>query len=496
MAGFDRSRISLGRRTQQQTDTRDSNGGVGRQGFMDYRSCGLKFFKFGDVGKYHDLNILPWRIGTKNHPEVYAKNAEVGDFDYVLDLMVHTRIGPGNGDYICPKKNFNKPCPICERADELWKNEATKKDAKKLFARRKCVYCVQELNENFKAKSADPMIFEVSHPCFSQELQSRATSCLRGKGVVNFADPDEGKVVSFSVNEGSMGDGKTFKKAGNFEFNERVEEISDETLEKCPSLDSMMVLKSYDQLKAALYGDPDDVEEDFNNQPEADEGEESTPARFRDNNPPARFDDNPSPRRSRAVADETPSRRSREVEADEVPSRRNREAEAEAPAPRRTRAVEAEEPAEETAPRRSREVEAEEPAPRRNRETATEEATTPRRTRTAEAEDSKKDFDVDLSEDPYTTARRTSRRAMDEAPEEKPAPRCSREPVEEKAPAMPFDDEQPEEPAETPTRGDTANSCPFGYEFGVDCESGKLCSKCSDDVFAKCCAAKQNRRGR
>ena len=484
MAGFDRSRISLGRRTQQQTDTRDSNGGVGRQGFMDYRSCGLKFFKFGDVGKYHDLNILPWRIGTKNHPEVYAKNAEVGDFDYVLDLMVHTRIGPGNGDYICPKKNFNKPCPICERADELWKNEATKKDAKKLFARRKCVYCVQELNENFHAKSDDPMIFEVSHPCFSQELQSRATSCLRGKGVVNFADPDEGKVVSFSVNEGSMGDGKTFKKAGNFEFNERVEEISDETLEKCPSLDSMMVLKSYDQLKAALYGDPDDVEEDFNNQPEADEGEESTPARFRDNNPPARFDDNPSPRRSREVADE-------------VPSRRNREAEADAPAPRRTRAVEAEESVEETAPRRSRTVEAEQeeaPAPRRSRETATDEAPAPRRTRIAEAEGSNKDFDVDLSEDPYTAARRTSRRAVDEAPEEKPTPRRSREPVEEKAPAMPFDDEPAEEKVEAPSRGDSEDTCPFGYEFGVICGTGNLCSKCSDDMYNKCCAARKNRK--
>ena len=469
MAGFDRSRISLGRRTQQQTDTRDSNGGVGRQGFMDYRSCGLKFFKFGDVGKYHDLNILPWRIGTKNHPEVYAKNAEVGDFDYVLDLMVHTRIGPGNGDYICPKKNFNKPCPICERADELWKNEATKKDAKKLFARRKCVYCVQELNENFHAKSDDPMIFEVSHPCFSQELQSRATSCLRGKGVVNFADPDEGKVVSFSVNEGSMGDGKTFKKAGNFEFNERVEEISDETLEKCPSLDTMMVLKSYDQLKAALYGDPEDVEDGFDNQPE-ESSEEAAPARFRDNNPPARFEDEPAPRRSREVADEAPSRRSRAVEAEQE----------EAPAPRR-----------------SRDDKDEAPAPRRSREVAdTDAAPAPRRTRTAEAEDTKKDFDVDLSEDPYTAARRTSRRAVDEAPAEEPAPRRSRELVEEKAPAMPFDDEPAEEKVEAPSRGDADNVCPFGYEFGVVCGTGNLCSRCSDELYNKCCAARKNNRAR
>lgn len=467
MAGFDRSRISLGRRTQQQTDTRDSSGGVSRQGFMDYRSCGLKFFKFADVGKYHDLNILPWKITTKNHPEVVSGNATVGDYDYVLDLMVHTRIGPGNGDYICPKKNFNKPCPICERADELCKNDSTKEDAKKLFAKRKCVYCVQELNENFKAKSDDPMIFEVSHPCFSQELQSRATSCLRGKGVVNFADPDEGKVVSFSVNEGSMGNGKTFKKAGNFEFNERVEEISDETLEKCPSLDAMMVLKSYDQLKAALYGDPEDVEGDFDNQQE-EATEEPAPARFRDNNPPARFDDEPSPRRNREVAEETPSRRNRELEAEQE----------EAPTPRRHHDVEEKESEEEN-------------TLRCNRETATDEA--PRRSRT---EETTKDYGVDLSEDPYTAARRTSRRAVDEQPEEKAVPRRSREPVEKKAPAMPFDDEQPEETTEAPSRGDSENDCPFGYEFGVDSGTGKLCSKCSDAMFNRCQAAMQKRRGR
>ncbi len=338
MAGFDRSRISLGRRTQQQTDTRDDNGGISRQGFMNYSSSGLKFFKLGDVGTYHDLNILPWRIGTKNHPEVVAGNAKVGDYDYVLDLMVHTRIGPNNGDYICPKKNFGKPCPICDRADELWKNEETKDEARALFAKRKCVYLVQELDDKFRAKSEKPMIYETAHATFSKELQSRATSCLRGKGVVNFADPDEGKVVSFSVNEGTMGSGKKFKQAGNFEFNERTEEISDEILEACPSLDTMMVIKTPEQLKAALYGDSEDVEEDFENQPDEGNEEQATPARFRDNDPPARFadepqDETPAPRR-RAVVEDTeeapaPRRRAVAENTEETPAPRRRSAEPE-----------------------------------------------------------------------------------------------------------------------------------------------------------------------
>lgn len=459
MAGFDRSRISLGRRTQQQTDTRESNGGMDRPRFMDYRSCKLKFFKMADVGTYHDLNILPWRIGTKLHPEVISNNAKVGDYDYVLDLMVHTNIGPSNGDYICLKKNFGKACPICEEADELWKNDDTKDDARKLFARRKCIYLVQELSDSFKPKSEDPEIFEVSHAVFSKELQSRATACLRGKGVVNFADPgEEGKVVSFSVNEDTMGSGKKFKKAGNFEFNERVEEISDEILEKCPSLDAMMVVKTYDQLKAALYGDPDDSDEAFENQQD-DDAEEQAPARFRDN-PPARFDAEP--------AEETPTRRRRAPEPEEAeqeaPARRRRaepeESADEGTPTRRRRAPEPEEPADEAPARRRRPAESEEDAPRSRKQ--------------------------ESEETPYEEARRSSRKAVEETRKEK-----------DDVPKMPFDDD--DAPAETeeapkekpaPSRGDSANTCPNGYEFGKDCDRGQLCGKCPDALWAKCDACR------
>lgn len=448
MAGFDRSRISggLNRRTQQQTDTRESGGGIGRQGFMDYSTHRLKFFKMGDPGTYHDLNILPWVISSKKHPEVVAKHANIGDPDYVLDLMVHTRIGPNNGDYICPKKNFGLPCPICEYADELNKNPQTKKEAKDLFAKRKCVYLVQELTDTFHAKSEEPMVFEVSHAVFSKDLQSRATSCLRGRGVVNFADPDVkvGKVVSFSVNEESMGDGRKFKKAANFEFNERVEEISDEILEKCPSLDSMMVIKTYDQLKAALFGDPEDDEEGAEEPQEA-EAEQPT-ARFRDNAPADYSDEEQAPaRRRRPVAEE-----------------------------------------------------AEEPAPTRRRPQAEPEAEQPSARFKDNEPPAEGDFDIDTSADPYTAARRNSRKGAVEQDSSKETVRKT----EEQAPTMPFDEEaeQPaqkvEKKAEAPKREAAEGECPNGYEFGKDCERQPLCSRCPDAIWSKCdaCRRRMNRK--
>lgn len=485
MAGYDRSRMSLGRRTQQQTDTRESNGGVTRQGFMNYGSTKLKFFKMGDPGTYHDINILPWKIATKNHPEVVRTKDEpeflrngnpnpakvmVGDLDYVLDLMVHTRIGPGNGDYICPKKNFGKPCPICERADELWKDERTKDEARKLFARRKCIYVVQELTDEFYDKGEDPKIFEVSHAVFSKDLQDRATACMRGKGVVNFADTsiEEGRVVSFNVNEDTMGNGKKFKKAANFEFNERKEEIAADVLAKCPSLDAMMVIKSYDQLKAALYGDPDDVEEGYENQPdEGDEGQ-ATPARFRDNNPSDDMgDEQPAQSRRRPAAEEP---------QDEVPARRRPVAEEqqdEAPARRRRPAVE--------------EAEDEQPAPTRRRPVAEEpQDEAPAHFKDNEPKDATLD-EADFNTDPYTAARRNSRKTAVDQDSSKETTRS-----EAPAPTMPFDDEQPEEqpakpaPRSVPKRDVDEGECPNGYEFGTDCEKMPLCSRCPEAIWSKC----------
>jgi hypothetical protein len=504
MAGYDRSRMSLGRRTQQQTDTRESNGGLSRQGFMNYATCKLKFFKMGDPGTYHDINILPWKISSKNHPEVirtkdepeFLRNGEpnpakvmVGDLDYVLDVMVHTRIGPNNGDYLCLKKNFGKPCPICERAEELNKDNRTKEEAKKLFAKRKCVYVVQELDDKFYDKGEDPKIFEVSHPVFSKDLQDRATACMRGKGIVNFADTsiEEGRVVSFNVNEESMGNGKKFKKAANFEFNERKEEIDPAVLAKCPSLDSMMVIKTYDQLKSALYGDPDDVEADFDNQP--DEAEESTPARFRDNAPSDYGDEQPNSRRRRPAQDEvedeqptTRRRPARDVEEDETPSRRQRPAQEETRRRPAQDEVEADEPV--NTPRRRAAEEPQDEAPARRQRPAQDEA--PARFSDNEPKDKGPLDEADFDSDPYTAARRNSRKtAVDQDTSKETTTRA-----ETPAPTMPFDDEeQPEDkqPAKTTPKREVADGeCPNGYEFGTDCENQPLCSKCPDAIWSKC----------
>jgi hypothetical protein len=174
------------------------------------------------------------------------------------------------------------------------------------------------MNEDCSSKSDEPLIFKVAYPVFSQSLQTRATTFLKGHGVVDFANPDTntGKVVSFTIAEGKMGDGRTFKKADSFDFEARTEEISDETLEKCPSLDKFMVIKTYDQLKAILNGDDEESEEEAYDE----QGEEQTDNTYaRDETPQPRREQRETPRRE-FVPDENPQPR-RERTAERAPAR-------------------------------------------------------------------------------------------------------------------------------------------------------------------------------
>lgn len=53
------------------------------------------------------------------------------------DFWIH--YGVGKGGVLCPKRNFDEECPICDYASDLWRNgdEADQKAAKKLFVKQR-----------------------------------------------------------------------------------------------------------------------------------------------------------------------------------------------------------------------------------------------------------------------------------------------------------------------------------------------------------------------
>lgn len=276
----------------------------------------IKFIKYKEKGEYA-LDIVPYKIGSKHHPDVCVGKAEVGDEDYLLDIRVHRNVGPKKMSVICPR-SMNHKCVICDYLDEIknqygWESAEYKK-ASKVAAQRKAFYFVVDPD----AKEQKLSIFEASYKNFQSELLDQAESdgAREGlDGLLPFAEWPKGCTVEFRVtmvkNGGSPYPYPEFK---SFAFKKRKgNEYPEDFLEDVPSLDSLMIVRSADEVAKLFEGydgedqDDDDGEaEETSTRHKRDEEEEAPRSRKRD-------EEEETPR-SRKRDEEEPPRRTRDEE--------------------------------------------------------------------------------------------------------------------------------------------------------------------------------------
>lgn len=316
---FNRSSIDLGSRYQQQAANSESYGEA-RQSFMNWAGVKLKFFTMKKEMDRVNLNILPYQIKSPKHPEVVAGRRKVGQWDYLLDVWVHRNLGPNKKDMLCPKATYGKACPACEERQKLY-DEGRDEEAKAFTPSRRAIYNVQLIGRNGPEDA--PMIFATSHQCFNKELIEEAGASSKGPVPIPFASigPD-GKVVSFRVSEKALGSSK-FCEAKSFQFLDRDEEISDEVLEQCVSLDEHLIVPTSKQILDAMYGnDEDEAVDQDQGQDTQEDGrrdsyEDDRPARRRDPEPEPEYEPEPPRERRRPREDEAPQRERRRPEVAE-----------------------------------------------------------------------------------------------------------------------------------------------------------------------------------
>jgi hypothetical protein len=197
---------------------------------------------------FHSLDIIPFLAG-KNHPQ-----EKPGTATYLVDLWVHQRVGPNEDSYVCPARNYSERCPICEYANTLRSQGASDEEIRAISPKRRVVYNVV-CYDTAKEEQKGVQIWEASH--FLTEKNFLAISrSPRGGGFIPFADPDDGKTVSFT-REGS---GINTKYLG-FQFSDRDYVISDETLDEARVLDDLIHVPSYEELKEVFFqGDEEAAE--------------------------------------------------------------------------------------------------------------------------------------------------------------------------------------------------------------------------------------------
>jgi len=206
----------------------------------------IKFYRPQPTkGTPHIIDIIPFVSGG-NFP---AKTSDIkkGDWAYVLDLYIHSNVGPGKAMVVCPAKNYGNPCPICDEVEALMASGVDWNDIP--FApKRRCAYNVLVMDDA-KTEAEGIQVWEVSYG-YSEKLIVSLARSPRGGGFIAFADPDKtiGKSIAFDV------DNDTYKKITGHRFEQRDYDIPEEILEKAHTLDELIVVHSEEELRKILFG--------------------------------------------------------------------------------------------------------------------------------------------------------------------------------------------------------------------------------------------------
>lgn len=243
----------------QALSSKDS-GGVSRADVIQWSKTGkeVKFLQ-PQVDTSIKFNIIPFVVKSKNHPLVAQREMQIGELDFMLDLWVHRYVGATKADVVCPKKNYGKPCPICELVSQLY-DQGKEDEAKQIKPSRRCYFNVQPIT---KMGPEALHVFSVSHYLFTKELIEEANACADGQGIIPFADLEDGSTIACRVVEEAFGKNKTTKYK-SFRFLKREEEVGEDIVDKAISFDEFLVVKTPKELEDILYGadDSDTAQQD------------------------------------------------------------------------------------------------------------------------------------------------------------------------------------------------------------------------------------------
>jgi hypothetical protein len=192
------------------------------------------------------ISVIPYIVQNKNNPD----GDELGFESYALDVWMHRYVGVANHSFICPEKTYGKKCPICEEIRKIYQDNSINDEecaniVGPLKAKRRCFYNVIDMDNEDKGIR----IFEESYNLF--EIELREASEVEEDEIITFADLEDGRVIKFRAVEKLFKGKHPYFEYKNISFEER-EPIDESIFDEVYPLDQLLVVTSYDEIKAAF----------------------------------------------------------------------------------------------------------------------------------------------------------------------------------------------------------------------------------------------------
>lgn len=204
----------------------------------------------------HLIDVIPWFTG-KDNPRNSA-----GEICHVMDIWVHRQVGPEGKPVVCPKRNWDQRCPVCEHMQK------TRTYPEGLKAKRRTCYLVWVHDEEGKEEKKGVQLWEVAYYFFGNHVDEISKK-PRGGGHVPYQDPDKGKSIHFKVkSSGSYIDGDGKKRESieftGHQFVDREAKIPDRILNKGFALDEAIRMRqSFKDIEKILDMSEDEEEDDY-----------------------------------------------------------------------------------------------------------------------------------------------------------------------------------------------------------------------------------------
>lgn len=195
----------------------------------------------------HIIDIIPYFAGN------FDPLTKPGEPTYGLEIYAHQGVGPDERAVVCMLENYGKPCPICEHRQELRSQYPDDKDMwKHLYPKRRMVYniiCYDSAKEEEKGIQVWEVAWWFSERHFSQLARTGKRPGYGSVTYTPFADPDEGKMISFS-REGQGAQNTQFLA---HKFIDREVPISEEILAQALVLDELLYIPTYEEVYSMYY---------------------------------------------------------------------------------------------------------------------------------------------------------------------------------------------------------------------------------------------------
>jgi hypothetical protein len=224
----------------------------------------------------YQFDILAYMVTRSDHP---AK-IPAGEGWYHTIVVTHNKIGSQELTFACSKINFGKPCPVCEEITRLRKDTSSdhKDEIKALRAKdRFLMYAVMHDKQEDGVYLVDMSDFTFGAP-LREQIQMQLDE------IGDFTDPVDGctlkvKFTNAAFKDEKSGEGGSFAKPSAFVFTKKRTKYNAELLkqiEALPSLDSVIKLTPYEEMKAALDGYIPPVTDEHDDPPPPEEVVEQT----------------------------------------------------------------------------------------------------------------------------------------------------------------------------------------------------------------------------